>query len=163
MMLFTISIGRHGVYITFLKSDGFSNFMFVKLFLFLRNLAPEIGDETRQILGLDLPANEEDVDSAYDDPRTESIRSRTRTEQIKRIEPQVFHQLNVELSESEDPQERKTLNDDIDSAVKDLSLKFDQIEIPQPRPFEGSSLHLGGVDRHPVQHHHRHHHHLLHR
>ena len=107
--------------------------------------APEIGDETRQILGLDLPTNEEDVDSAYDDPRTDSIRSRTRTEQIKRIEPQVFHQLNVELSESEDPKnakERKILNDEIDSAVKDLSLKFDQIEIPQPRPFEGSSLHL---------------------
>ena len=104
--------------------------------------APEIGDETRQILGLDLPTNEEDVDSAYDDPRTDSIRSRTRTEQIKRIEPQVFHQLNVELSDSEDPKERKILNDEIDSAVKDLSLKFDQIEIPQPRPFEGSSLHL---------------------
>ena len=106
--------------------------------------APEIGDETREILGLglDLPTNEEDADSAYDDPRTESIRSRTRTEQIKRIEPQVFHQLNMELSESEDQKERKTLNDEIDSAVKDLSLKFDQIEIPQPRPFEGSSLHL---------------------
>ena len=104
--------------------------------------APEIGDETRQILGLDLPTNEEDADSAYEDPRTDSIRSRTRTEQIKRIEPQVFHQLNVELSESEDPKERKALNDDIDSAVKELSLKFDQIEIPQPRPFEGSSLHL---------------------
>lgn len=104
--------------------------------------APEIGDETRQVLGLDLPTNEEDVDSAYDDPRTESIRSRTRTEQIKRIEPQVFHQLNVELSESEDPKERRTLDDEIDSAVKDLSLKFDQIQIPQPRPFEGSSLHL---------------------
>ena len=104
--------------------------------------APEIGDETRQILGLDLPTNEEDVDSAYDDPRTDSIRSRTRTEQSKRIEPQVFHQLNVELSESEDPKERKALNDDIDSAVKELSLKFDQIEIPQPRPFEGSSFHL---------------------
>jgi len=104
--------------------------------------APEIGDETRQILGLDIQNNDDDVDSAYDDPRTDSIRSRNKSEQSKNINTQVFQQLNVELSESEDMDQRKTNNDNIDSAVKDLSLKFDQIKIPQPRPFEGSSLHL---------------------
>jgi len=104
--------------------------------------APDIGDETRQILGLDLQNNDDDVDSAYDDPRTESIRSRNKSEQSKRVSTQVFHQLNVELSESEEVDERNSMKDKVDSAVNDLSLKFDQIKIPQPRPFEGSSLHL---------------------
>ena len=103
--------------------------------------APDIGDETRQILGLDLKDGEEEVDSAYDDPRTESIRSRPKSQQL-RTTSQVFHQLNVELSENEAEDVGKSVNHKIDSAVDDLSLKFDKIEIPQPRPFEGSTLHL---------------------
>lgn len=103
--------------------------------------ALDIGDETRQILGLDLKDGEEEVDSAYDDPRTESIRSRPKSQQL-RTTSQVFHQLNVELSENEAEDVGKSVNRKIDSAVDDLSLKFDKIEIPQPRPFEGSTLHL---------------------
>lgn len=105
--------------------------------------APDIGDETRQVLGLGLPLQEEEADSAYDDPRTESIRSRPKSQQLRTSSTRkVFHKLNTELSESEDVDLKKDKEDNIDSAVNDLSLKFDNIQIPQPRPFEGSSLHL---------------------
>jgi len=103
--------------------------------------APDIGDETRQVLGLDLQDEEEEVDSAYDDPRTESIRSRPKSQQL-RATSQVFQQLNVELSENEADELGKFVNHKTDATVDDLSLKFDEIKIPQPRPFEGSNLHL---------------------
>ena len=96
-----------------------------------------LGDETRNVLGL----KDDDEDSAYEDPRTDSIRSVPKNnygEKIinENISPQQFHPLNVELSESED------VGDGIDKGMENLSLKIGQIHIPKPKPFPNGSLHL---------------------
>ena len=116
-----------------------------------------LGDETRDVLGFD-----DDRDSAIDDPRTESILQSQRSDlpsanQNKGLTPQDliaadqnkediqltnqkqdFHQLNVELSETDEDVGDGKLR----SQVFDLSLRLKEIQLPRQKSFQGESLHL---------------------
>jgi len=103
-----------------------------------------LGDETRNVLGL----KDDDEDSAYEDPRTDSIRSVSKNIVSGKIiseslPAQQAVLLNVELSESEDVLDgRLNIKERLNKEVEDLSLKMGEIHIPKPKPFPEGSLHL---------------------
>merc|ERR1712079_639474 len=69
-----------------------------------------LGDDTRHVLGM----KEDEDDSAYEDPRTDSILS------------------------ARGPSKKENMNTDIHN----LSLKLNEVQIPKPRPYPEDSLHL---------------------
>jgi len=114
-----------------------------------------LGENTRNVLGLDDKSDDEsdrkddDKDSAYDDPRTESIRSRPKSNMSQfqdrhdLVKAQVFQPLNIELSETDDDAaDGKNVERKLVDKVHEISLRFGEINIPKPRPFPNGSLHL---------------------
>lgn len=112
-----------------------------------------LGEDTRHVLGLDDKTvddndqKDEDQDSAYDDPRTESIRSRPKSnlsqDRHDQVKTQVFQPLNIELSETDDDAtDGKNSSSKLRDKVHEISLRLGEIDIPKPRPFPNGSLHL---------------------
>ena len=92
-----------------------------------------LGDDTRHVLGM----KEDEDDSAYEDPRTDSILSARGPSKNGNM----FHQLNVELS-SDAEDGRRGHKDNMNTEIYNLSLKLNEVQIPKPRPYPEASLHL---------------------